>query len=249
MKRILLGLLFLLWGLPALSVEAYRDRDQAVYFEGLEPNEIFKVYYLPDPARRDRRYKSAWMYQTTSQFTCTVHHLWHSKKFPLLGDLTVLGTPFGDLNIQTYTLNYTSTENPCNGSSINLSLPWKDLGNGIKAISSTNSCLFQYNNGNSLGCVPASVVYIAGLPGAAYRVASSAGEVRMTKSNACGFLKLPNTQKWQAYPKDRFILKTGYSPGHERYQNYGTFNRGNLPYRDKLQIPRCFDGKRFVYEP
>jgi hypothetical protein len=242
--------------MPALALDVYRDSDQNIYIDGVVPNEIFRVNYIPDPTRRDRRYKSAWMYKTTSQFTCTVHHLWSTKRFPLTGNVVVFGTAIGDLTIPLIgagSLSYTSNPTPCNGPNINSSLPWKDLGNGVKAIRATNSCQFQYtygyDNNPSIGCVSLPVVYIAGLPNPSYRVASAAAEVRMMKSNACGILKLANTQKWQAYPKDRFILKTGYSPDHERYRDYGSFNRDNLPYRDKLAIPRCFDGKRFIYQP
>jgi hypothetical protein len=90
------------------------------------------------------------MYHTISQFTCTVHHLWNSKKFPLFGNVIVFGTGAGISIIPLSgagSLNYTSTENPCNGATINSSLPWKDLGNGVKAIRATNSCRFTYNRG------------------------------------------------------------------------------------------------------
>lgn len=253
MKRALLLIGLVFWGMPALALEVYRDSDQNIYMDGVVPNEIFRVNYIPDPTRRDRRYKSAWMYQTTSQFTCVVHHLWSTKRFPLFGDVMVFGTAASDLTIPLSTLNYTSNQNPCNGPNINSALPWKDLGNGVKAIRSNNSCRFQYTYGNdfnpSVGCVSLPVVYIAGLPNASYRVASAASEVRMMKSNACGFLKLANTQKWQAYPKDKFTLTADYRSDHDSYRTYGTFNRGDMPYRDQSQIPRCLDGKRFMPAP
>lgn len=238
--------------MDALGQTAFRDKNQNIYIDGVPPNQIFRVTYIPDPTRRDRRYKSAWMYQSTTQFTCTVHHLWSTKRFPLNGSLVVFNTHVGDLTIPLSgagSPSYTANENPCNGNQINSALPWREVSPGIKVIRSTNSCRFNYTYGfdddPSIGCVSLPVIYIAGLPNPSYRVGTSTPEVRMVKSNSCGFLKLANTQKWQAYPKDRFTLQTDYRFDHEAYQVIGTFNRGDMAYRETAQIPRCFNGVRF----
>lgn len=248
-----LGLLAFTPGL-ACAVEAYRDKDQNIYFDGLPPDRIVRVTYIPDPSRRDRRYKSAWMYKTTSQFTCTVHHLWNTRKFPLYaGPITIFGAAAGadlDINVSFPGLiGYTNTANPCSGATINNTLPWTNLGNGIKAIQTYDPCRFQYTYQGQPGCRGANVIYLAGLPNPAYRVATSGAETRMSKVNACGLLKLGNTTKWKAYPKDRFTLVADYSFDDYRYESFGTFNRGNLTYRDFSQIPKCLNGKRFMPAP
>jgi len=244
------------WCVPGLGqVVSYRDSDQNIYLEGLPPNQPFKVSYIPDPSQPDRRYKSAWMYKS-SEF-CNLHHLWHTAKFPIADQVMIFGTAYGDVTLNSSgagAIPFTSNHTPCNGNQPNNALPWQEIipESGIKAVRSYNPCRFNYMggfNGDVVKCAGLNVMYISGLPNPAYRVSSSSPEIRFTKSNGCGFLKLANTQKWQAYPKDRFNLTTHYEFNHPNYQDFGQFNRGNLAYRTFEQIPRCFDGKRYMHQP
>lgn len=242
------------WAAPGLSqVTAYRDAQENLYFDGLTPDRILQVQYSATTASASNRYQKVWVYRKSDQ-PCAVHQLFNTKKnFQFFNQITLKSVTPADVTFALLSIPNAGTDPAalCNGADVNLSLPWKVIAPGIRAHRAYISCFRTITNkytGQPL-CLGSNVVNIAGLSGSAYQAISPVPKRRMAKVNGCGFVKLPNSSTWQAYANDVITLRTDYDPSDERYQNYGNFTRANLPIKPFEQIPKCFDGKRFIYQP
>lgn len=226
----------------AAAQTVYRDAQENIYIENLKPDYFVTIAYS---GAAPSRYQQAWMYKKTTE-TCPVHHLWRSKKFAF-GDWSIMGTPAGNLTVNA--VPYSSINTPCNGANRNTAITWKQVSPGVYVYQTQDSCRFNYVNSNThaVGCVSSSVAYIYGLPGSAYLVKSFTVKQRMAKVTSCKFLKIPNTPDWQSYTGDRFSVTYDYND--DRYAFVGTYTRSLLPIKTFAQIPKCFDGKRFMYQP
>ena len=252
MKK-LLSLLLLFFGcVPpgAAAVTAYKDAAGSIYFEGLPKLErSYDVVYSAGSVK----YDSVWMYkEEPSKIACDLHVIWHSKKdFRLTNNITILAAPGGDLTFDYRTIYNASpfapkNSNPC----IQPAALWKTIRPGIQALSVIKD-RWSYKwfpsygpNAGKLttGYKATQTLYIRGLPGAAYRVRNTDQIERFARSNLCGFIKLANTETWTAQITDKFWL---YDPR----DLIGTYTRSTLPIKTLAQIPKCFDGKRFMFKP
>jgi len=234
---------------PGASAQtAYKDAQGNIYFEGLpQAANRFTVSYLSGSIK----YQAVWMYkEEPSRATCDVHVAWQSKasKFVLTDNLTILAAPGGDLSFSYRNLvDVAYNANPC-------TLPassWRTLRGSIQAVRMyKDRWSYQWtpnygeNEGERITSQKAArTVYIRGLPGAAYRLRNQYQIDRFTMSNACGFIKLANTEKWMAQLTDQFWLID------QADDILGTYTRSTLPLKTLAQIPKCFDGKRFMYQP
>lgn len=228
----------------AAAQTVYRDAQENIYIENLKADYFVTITY--SGAAAPNRYQQAWMYKKTTE-PCPVHHLWASRKKLAFGNWLVAGTPAGNLTVNV--LPYSSNNNPCNGANRNTAITWKQVSPGIFAYQTQDPCRFNYvdANTNAVGCVNSSVAYIYGLPGSAYLVKSFTVKQRMSKVSTCKFLKIPNTPEWQSYTGDRFSVSYDYNDS--RYAFLGTYTRSTLPIKTIAQIPKCFEGKRFMFQP
>lgn len=237
---------------PGASAQtAYKDAQGNIYFEGLpQAAERFTVSYRAGSIK----YQAVWMYkEELSRATCGVHVAWQSKtsKFILTDYLTILAAPGGDLEFNWRDL-YNSTNVPYNSNPCTQpASSWRTIRPGIEALTVFKdrwSYQWRPKSGVNRGKLitsqkAARTVYIRGLPGAAYRLRNQYQIDRFTMSNACGFIKLANTEKWTAQLTDRFWLID------QADDILGTYTRSTLPLKTIAQIPKCFDGKRFMYQP
>lgn len=254
MKKLLLGLLTL--AAIACSTDAnaqtvYRDNKGNIYFEGLEKDikkRRYLIYYY-GPAGSSR-VETVWMYpEEPARVSCPVHVIFKGPKFMMSGQLTIVAAPGGDLNFTRSGVSAAPyNANPCTLANIY----WKTLRGTIQATRFTQE-RFPYQwvpkSGPDAGKRITSyqsteVIYIRGLPqGATYLVKNQYPKIRFSWANDCGFMKLANTTKWPALAGDQFELMD-YS-----YNTINYYTRANLPIRPWQQIPKCFGGKRFVYQP
>ncbi len=227
---------------------AYRDAEQNVYFDRLKPGAILEVYYDATTASARNRYQSVWMYRQSDQ-PCTIHQLFSTKKnFQFYNQITLKSVTPADVTFALLSIPSAGT-NPalCNGANVNLSLPWKVIAPGVRAHRAYVSCFRTVSDRHTGApiCIGEDVINVAGLPGPAYQAISPVSKKRMAKVNGCGFVKLPNSTTWAAYANDVITLQASYPD----YQYFGNFTRANLPIKTFAQIPKCFDGKRFMYQP
>lgn len=241
MKKLLLSLLLLASSaLPAAAqVIAYKDAQGNIYFEGLplRPQRL-GIYYSAGSIK----YQGVWMArEEPSRATCPVHVIWQSKKskFVLTSNITILAATG---NLQFNYRNLPSAPfngNPC-------TLPnnlWQTIAPGVEATEMFKD-RWSYKLGSQTKYKAARTIYIRGLPGSTYRVINEEQKSRFMISNACGFVKLANSDKWTADLNDQFSLYND-----QIGQFIGTYTRSLLPLRTITQIPKCFDGKRFIYQP
>ncbi|MDX2241409.1 MAG: hypothetical protein NW224_12055 [Leptolyngbyaceae cyanobacterium bins.302] len=246
------------WCLPGLSqVTAYKDAQDNVYFDKLSPETFLTISYTANTASASNRYHKVWMYKKPNS-TCQVHELFNTRKnFTFSNQVTLKAVTPADV---TFLLTGTVSQriptvatdtNPCNGTNRNTSVNWREISPGIFAHRTYQTCFRQVvsNSTGNLICLGEDIIHIFGLPGVSYQAISPVAKSRFAKSNGCGFVKLPNSATWKAYSNDVIRLRTDYDFNDDRYVDYGNFTRATLPVRTALQIPRCFDGKRFVYQP
>ena len=232
---------------PGASAQtAYKDAQGNIYLEGLpQAAQSFQVIYSAGSIK----YQAVWMYkEEPSKVTCDVHVIWQSQasNFWLTNKITILAAPGGDLEFNWRDL-YNSTNVPFNSNPCTQpASSWRTIRPGIEALTVfKDRWSFKYRNEGQLitGYKAARTVYFRGLPGATYRVRNTDEVRRFTRSNLCGFIKLANTEKWTAQLTDQFWL---FEQGGDLI---GTYTRATLPLKTLAQIPKCFDGKRFMYQP
>ncbi|KAM3093216.1 hypothetical protein ACKFKF_29775 [Phormidesmis sp. 146-12] len=227
--------------LPAAAIEFYKDAKDNLYFEGLNPQDLVSVTYLADTQP-----KRLWMYRDITK-TCLVHNLYKSNKRLLFsGSIRLYLSPLPS-DFQPSDIAYApQNSNPCNGGTIDSSLPWTTIAPGIQAIRLLESNRFgrcPYD-----GCLPSEKIpititslYLSGLAAPAYQVSDLRDRVRFSAADSCGFLKLANTTKWSAFRADRLEIRSKLKGG----PNYGIFARAGARaarLRPDNQISRCKDG-------
>jgi hypothetical protein len=227
MKIKLLGVLgaiaLSLLPLPATAYELSRDNQNRVYITGLEPRTTVYLIYGNRPRRARMRISGMGR-------DCGLYQFWHSSRFSLNGTVTIT-TPDDQIELVADDLpRHTEYGDlPCNGTSVNLDLPWTAIAPGVQAV---RMPVEGWNRGGGTTWM----VFVRGL--SQYSTLQASDQVPGTRygsTNTCGFVRFIDSATWPAFGLGNFWVVMG-SRNNERE---GSFTLESLPLREPT---RCRNG-------
>lgn len=203
-------------------MQVYRDAEERLYIEGLQPRQSVHLVYGNLFRRVSVR---------TNPDRCNLAQFWQSRRFNLYSEAgTTIYLPQGGTLHFNYDRLPQATGQVCVNGQLAAGLPWVSLGNGVQAIAAD---VTGWNHTSDT-----FMILVRGLPSQGVYATDHTRARRYGRANSCGVLRYSSTTSYDNGNLGSFYYAIGSSSS-------SAFNWATVPIRQAP--PLCYRG--VLYRP